>query len=126
MMKPLTCTNLSEAAKHRNEKKLLMVRELDFDLGSLKLLADKKKACLLFDLSTIINSHGIRRSIEMAKLRTCLHFCNKYGTYYAFVQNTEDEFMKRSESELVSIAMLLGINRGQAEFALAMPKHYTN
>ncbi|MFA6531059.1 MAG: hypothetical protein WCT31_04970, partial [Candidatus Micrarchaeia archaeon] len=77
----LLCENLAQAAQNRNKKTLVIVRELDFDLGSLKLLAEKKKACLLFDLSKIINSHGLRRSIEMAKMRTCLRYCNKFGVF---------------------------------------------
>lgn len=118
------CNNLADAAKYRNQNMLLTIRELDFDIGSLKLLAEKKKACLLFDLTKIIKSNGIRRSIEFSKLRTTLKFCNKYGTFYTFATFAEDESAIRNAHELIAICMLLGINKGQAEFALSMLKHY--
>ncbi len=118
------CNNLADAAKYKNQKMLLTIRELDFDIGSLKLLAEKKKACLLFDLSKIIKSNGIRRSIEFSKLRTTLKFCNKYGTFYAFATFADDELAVRNSYELIAICMLLGINKGQAEFALKLLVHY--
>jgi len=118
------CSNLADAAKYKNQKMLLTIRELDFDIGSLKLLAEKKKACLLFDLSKIIKSNGIRRSIEFAKLRTTLKFCNKYGVFYTFATFADEELAVRTIHELTAICMLLGINKGQVEFALSMLKNY--
>jgi RNase P/RNase MRP subunit p30 len=118
------CENLAGAAENRNRKALLVIKELDFDLGSLKLLAEKKKACLLFDLSRIINSYGTRRALEMAKLRTTLKYCNKYGVFYAFATYAEDKLSQRTAEELISICGLVGLNRGQAKFALEIPKHY--
>lgn len=120
----LLCENLAQAAQQRNKKTLVMVKELDFDLGSLKLLAEKKKACLLFDLSKIINSHGLRRSIEMAKMRTCLRYCNKFGVFYTFASFAGDESSIRSPRELIAICGLVGVNIGQAKFALKMIGQY--
>jgi len=118
------CENLAGAATNRNKKTLIMLKELDFDLGSLKLLAEKKKACLLFDISKIIMSKGLRRSIEMAKLRTTLKYCNKYGVFYAFASFAESELTIRNAHELIAICWLFGLNSGQAKFALEMVKHY--
>jgi hypothetical protein len=118
------CNNLAEAANYKSQKMLIMLKELDFDIGSLRVLGQQKKACLLFDLSKIIKSSGIRRSIELAKMRAALKFCNKYGTLYTFATFAEDEPSIRNSHELIAICMLLGINRGQAEFALKMLGHY--
>lgn len=116
--------NLQEAAEHRNKKALIMLDNVDFDIGSVKLIAEKKKACFLMDLGALIKSHGITRAVSMSRLRTFLRLCNKYGAFYAFASFAKSEQEIRNPDELMHIAMLLEINKGQARFGLKMLHQY--
>jgi RNase P/RNase MRP subunit p30 len=115
--------NLQSAVKFKNKKVLIRLRDHSFDEGAIKLIAEKKKACFLIDLSRIINGKGFRRSIEMSKLRTFLSLCVHHGAYYAFASFAEKNEIRTSD-ELCNIAMLFDLNRGQAKFALKMVQHY--
>ncbi|MFH1394066.1 MAG: hypothetical protein ABII71_00185 [Candidatus Micrarchaeota archaeon] len=116
--------NLKSSVKFRNKKTLIMLKEYDFDIGSVKNIAEKRKACFLIDLNTVIKSSGIQRSLRISRLRTFLEQCNKHGAFYAFASFTEEKNQVRYPEELMHIAMLFGINKGQARFALNMLDHY--
>jgi len=116
--------DLKEAAKHRNNKTLILLDDYLFDEGAVKLIAEKKKACFLIDLGKVINSRGISRAILMSKLRTFLRLCVKHGAFYTFATFAESENKIRSSEELMNIIQLFGLNKGQAKFALKMLQHY--
>jgi hypothetical protein len=116
--------NAEKAAELKNRKTLILLRDWKFDEGAIKTIADKKRACFLIDLSTIIGSRGMRRAVEMSKLRSFLRLCAKHGAFYSFASFAEKEEEIRSPEELEHIIMLLGLNRGQARFALGMLKEY--
>jgi RNase P/RNase MRP subunit p30 len=118
------CENVIDAEKHKNKKILVMLRDFAFDEGSMKLIAEKKNVCFLIDLGRLIRSRGIGRAIAMSKIRTFLSLCNKFGAFYTFASFAEKESEIRSAEELQNIALLFDINRGQANFALKMLKHY--
>lgn len=119
-----TFPNVTAAVQKRNRKTLAMLDDYKFDEGAIKLIAEKKKMCFLIDLSRIIKSYRIRRAIEISKLRSFLRLCNKHGAYYAFASFAEKEEEIRSPEELMHIAMLFDINKGQAKFALRMLGEY--
>jgi len=119
-----TAENAVAASELKNRKALVMLRDWKFDEGAIKVIAEKRKACFLIDLSAIIRSRGTRRAVEMSKLRNFLRLCVKHGAFYAFASFAEKEGEIRSPEELEHIAMLLGLNRGQAGFALDMLKEY--
>lgn len=114
----------AESEQHKGKKTLIVVESYEYDEGSIKVIADKKKACYLIDLSKIINSYGTRRAMEMAKLRSFLKVCNRFGAFYTFADFARNELDLRRAKELEHIALLLGINQGQAKFALQMLKEY--
>ncbi len=116
--------NAEAAAELRNRKTLLMLRDWKFDEGAIKLIAEKKKACFLVDLSEIIKSRGMRRAVSISKLRSFLRLCAKHGAFYTFASFAEKEDEIRSPEELEHIIMLFDLNRGQAHFALRMLKEY--
>jgi len=116
--------NLESAAQSRNRKTLIMLRDHAFDEGAIKLIAEKKNACFLIDLGRLIRTRGVPRAIAMSKLRNFLAMCVKHGAFYAFASFAESEGQVRTPEELEHIAMLLGLNRGQAKFALRMLGHY--
>lgn len=116
--------DLKEAANHRNRKSLVMLEDYAFDEGSVKLIAEKKKACFIIDLGDLLKRRGISRAIEMSKMRTFLKLCVKHGAFYSFASFAEKKNQIRSADELMHIAMLLGINKGQARFSLKMLQHY--
>jgi RNase P/RNase MRP subunit p30 len=116
--------DLKAAVNHRNRKTLVLLEDYGFDEGAVKLIAEKKKACFLIDLGDLIRSRGVSRAILMSKLRTFLRLCNKHGAFYTFATFAEKESHMRSPDEFMHIAMLMGINKGQARFALKMLKHY--
>jgi RNase P/RNase MRP subunit p30 len=122
--KVIKAENLSEAAKQRNRKSLIMLEDYNFDEGPVKLIAEKKKACFVIDIGSLLKRRGIPRAIEMSKLRTFLRLCNKHGAFYGFASFAENKNQIRSPEELMHIAMLLGINKGQAKFSLKMLQHY--
>lgn len=122
--KLVECENVLAAAQHRNKKVLVMLRDFAFDEGAMKLIAEKKSACFLIDLGRLMRSRGVSRAIAMSKIRTFLAMCNRFGAFYAFASFAEKENEIRSPEELQNIALLFGINRGQAKFALRMLKHY--
>ncbi len=116
--------NLEAAAKHKNKKALIRLKDHAFDEGAIKVIAEKKKACFLIDLGSIIKSRGVYRAISMSKLRTFLQMCARHGAFYTFATFAENEKQIRSPEELMHIIMLFDLNRGQAKFALKMLQHY--
>ena len=122
--KILQSENLQEAAKHKNRKALIMLRDHAFDEGAIKVIAEKKRLCFLIDLGRLMDTKGVPRAIAMSKLRNFLRLCVKHGAFYAFASFAEKENRIRTADELAHIAMLFNLKRGQAEFALKMPQHY--
>lgn len=115
---------LADAANYKNKQTLIALESYDLDEGALKLIAEKQKACFLIDLSKIIRSYGTPRAILLSRLRSFLKLCAKHGAFYTFADFAKEEFELRKARELVHIALLLGLNEGQAKFALKMLKHY--
>ena len=103
---------------------LVIVENYEYDEGSIHVVADKKKACYLIDLSKVINSYGTRRAMEIAKLRSFLKVCNRFGAFYTFADFARNEFELRRAKELEHIALLFGINEGQVKFAMKMLNEY--
>lgn len=122
--KVVECENVILAAQHKNRKTLILLKDFAYDDGSIKLIAEKKSACFLIDLSRLINTRGLQRAILLSKIRTFLEFCVRHGAYYTFASFAASEQAIRSPEELQHIAMLFGINRGQAKFALKMLSNY--
>ncbi|MFH2106566.1 MAG: hypothetical protein ABII22_04845 [Candidatus Micrarchaeota archaeon] len=122
--KILRCKNVEQARQQWNRKALVMLEDYSFDEGLMKEIAEKKKLCFLLDLSRIIKSYGVRRAIELTKMRNFLRFCNKFGAFYAFATFEEKKENARSEREVLNIAKLFEINDGQAKFAVKMLQHY--
>ncbi|MGV8085608.1 MAG: hypothetical protein ACP5N9_05140 [Candidatus Bilamarchaeum sp.] len=122
--KLVSASKLSEAANHKNKKCLIILKDYDFDEGSIKLIADKKNVCFLIDLSPLIHLSGQSRAIMISKLSIFLRFCIKHGAYYSFASFSNNEDELRSSFELENIGFLLGLNRGQMRFALNMLQHY--
>ncbi|NYZ76925.1 hypothetical protein H0O02_01260 [Candidatus Micrarchaeota archaeon] len=122
----ITIDNIGQAADHRNKKSLILLRNYAYDEGPVKLVAEKKKACFLIDLSRIIKAKGLQRSIEISRVRTFLGICNRFGAFYALASFAEKEEEMRTPEELISIGCLLGLNRGQGRFALKMMTHYAD
>ncbi len=120
----LKAENLEAAVNYKNKSSLIILNDYAFDEGAIKVIAEKKKLCFLIDLSRVIKSYGVRRAILMSKLRTFLSLCNRFGAFYAFASFSENEKSIRSPDEIIAIASLLGVNRGQAKFALKMVQHY--
>lgn len=122
--KIIKAENLEAALKHKNQPVLVVLNDYAFDEGAIKVIAEKKKLCFLIDLSVLIRSYGVRRAILMSKLRTFLSLCNRFGAFYAFASFADKEEAIRSPEEIMAISSLLGVNRGQAKFALKMLSHY--
>ncbi len=119
-----TVNSTPDAVVFKNKKTLILLKSHDFDEGSIKLIAQKKKACFLIDLSMLIRSYGTGRAILLSRLRNFLALCNKYGAYYTFADFAKSEFELRTARELMHLGLLLGLNLGQSKFALKMLKHY--
>ncbi len=118
------CENLAAALEHKNKRVLLSLRDYAFDEGAIRVIAEKKSACFLIDLGRLIRTRGVPRAIFISKLRNFLRLCVKHGALYAFASFAETESQIRTPEELEHIIMLLGLNRGQAGFALRMLPHY--
>src|SRR5208283_5490473 len=112
--------NLAEAANYKNKKTLLMLADHAMDDGAMKTIAEKKNVCFLIDLGRLIRIRGVQRAIAISKLRNFLTLCVKHGAFYSFASFAENEEQIRSPQEMEHIAILLGINKGQAKFALKM------
>jgi len=116
--------NLAEAANYKNKKTLLMLADHAMDDGAMKTIAEKKNVCFLIDLGRLIRIRGVQRAIAISKLRNFLTLCVKHGAFYSFASFAENEEQIRSPQEMEHIAILLGINKGQAKFALKMIGNY--
>ena len=124
--KIVTAKNATDATQYKNKAILVMLDDYLYDEGAVKIIAEKKKACFLIDISKIINSYGTVRSIQMAKLRNFLKLCIKQGAFYTFADFAKSDFELRNARELMHISLLLGLNLGQAKFAMKMLKHYAD
>lgn len=113
----------TEAQKFRGKKALVLPGDYKFDIGLMKAFGEGK-AAFLIDLSRITAAQGMRRALEMGKMRRFLEICVKYEIPFALASFAKDEFSLRNASELCSIACLLGLNPGQAKFALARLGEY--
>lgn len=116
--------DLEAATNYKNKKILVSLRDYAFDEGALKIIAEKKNVCFLIDIGRLIRTRGVPRAIALSKLRSFLRLCVKFGAFYSFATFAEEESEIRTPDELAHIAFLLGLNRGQAEFAMKMLKHY--
>ena len=112
------------AARFKNKKTLILLKDHSLDDGAMRLIAEKKSACFLIDLGRLMKVRGVPRAIAISKLRSFLAQCLKHKAFYAFASLAENENQLRTPQELEHIAMLLGINRGQARFALKMVGEY--
>ncbi len=122
--KVMEADNLEAAAQHRNRKSLIMLRDYAYDEGAVKIIAEKKQLCFLIDLGRLMRTRGVSRAIALSKLRNFLALCVRFNAFYAFATFAENEDQIRNADELVAIAGLLGLNRGQAKFALEMLGQY--
>ncbi|MFH0737025.1 MAG: hypothetical protein V1827_06635 [Candidatus Micrarchaeota archaeon] len=116
--------DLAAAAEHKNRRSLIMLRDYAMDDGAIKIIAEKKALCFLIDLGRIMKTRGVPRAILLSKLRNFLRLCVKHGAFYAFATFAESEDKIRTPAELENIALLFGLNRGQAKFALKMLGQY--
>jgi RNase P/RNase MRP subunit p30 len=116
--------NLEAAVALKNRKTLIMLRDYAFDEGAIRVIAEKKSACFIIDLGKLIRIRGVPRAIALSKLRNFLAMCVRFNAYYTFATFAEKESDIRSASEVESIIMLLGLNRGQASFSMKMLQHY--
>ncbi|MFA5077703.1 MAG: hypothetical protein WC488_04720 [Candidatus Micrarchaeia archaeon] len=109
--------SLDEAVKLKNKKELVMLEDYKEDIGLMKLFGSGNSAFLI-DLSRIMETYGMQRATEMARMRRFVRVCVKYEIPFAFASFAKDEFSMRNSRELCHIATLLGLNVGQAKFAL--------
>jgi hypothetical protein len=116
--------DLAAATNYKNKKTLLMLADHAMDDGAMKIIAEKKSVCFLIDLGRLIRIRGVQRAIAISKLRNFLKLCVKHGAFYTFASFAENEEQIRSPQEIEHIAMVLGLNRGQAKFALKMIGEY--
>lgn len=116
--------NLEAATNYKNKKILLSLRDYAFDEGALKIITEKKNVCFLIDIGRLIRTRGVSRAIALSKLRNFLRLCVKFGAFYCFATFAENESEIRTPDEIAHIAFLLGLNRGQSDFAMKMLKHY--
>lgn len=116
--------DLAAATNYKNKKTLLMLADHAMDDGAMKIIAEKKNVCFLIDLGRLIRIRGVQRAIAISKLRNFLKLCVKHGAFYTFASFAENEEQIRSPQEIEHIAMVLGLNRGQAKFALKMIGEY--
>jgi len=118
------CEDVRQAVNFKNKKTFILLNDYKFDDGAIKVIAEKKKACFLIDVSRIIKSTGTRRAVEISMLRNFLRLCIKHGAIYALVNLSEREEDKRTDDELIHIGMLLGLSRGQGKKALQILEGY--
>ncbi|MBI5047039.1 hypothetical protein HZC07_04910, partial [Candidatus Micrarchaeota archaeon] len=77
--KIVECESLAQAVNHKNQNKLIMLKDHQLDDGALRLIGEAKKACILIDLGRLIRTSGVSRAIAISKLRSFLKMCVKYG-----------------------------------------------
>jgi len=116
--------DIVSAANHKNKKALVVLRDHSIEEGAVKLIAEKKSLCILFDLGRLIRSRGVSRAVAMSKMRNLLRLCVRFGALYSFASFSESESQIRTADELAHIAMLLGLNRGQARNAMELLERY--
>lgn len=122
--KIISVANLEEALNYKNKKVLIVLQDYKFDEGAIRTIAEKKNICFLIDIGRLIRSVGISRAVAISKIRNFLRLCVKYSAFYTFASFAESEMQIRTNDELLHIAMLFDLNRGQAKFALKMLQHY--
>ncbi|MEW6748743.1 MAG: hypothetical protein AB1295_03490 [Candidatus Micrarchaeota archaeon] len=122
--KIIQAEDIHAAAQHKNRNSLIMLKDYAFDEGAIKLIGEKKRLCFLIDIGRLIRTRGVPRAIAISKLRNFLSMCARYGAFYTFASFAESEEQIRGPEEMENIVLLLGLNRGQAKFALYMLKHY--
>lgn len=115
--KIILASDLSEAVKHRNRKVLVVPGEYKEDIGLMKQFGGGQ-AAFLIDLGRIIENSGYKRALEMSRIKRFLRTCVKFSIPFALASLAKDEFSVRSSDELCNIAALVGLNAGQAKFAL--------
>ncbi len=115
----------SELKKLKNKKVLINLKELKVEEGIIKTIAEKQKACFLIDLRRILKSKKIERSKQIKQIREFLSKCIKHNARYALVTFAEKEEDLRYKEEIENLGHIIGLNRGQARFALRMLPHYT-
>lgn len=116
--------NLEEAANYRNRMVLLMLDDYSLEEGALKLIGEKGEACFVINLSRLIKGRGIRRALELGRLRNFLKYCVRYNVRYALASFADDEQSLRTAQELMHIGLLVGLDLGKTKNALSLLNLY--
>ena len=116
--------DLQEAVNYKNNQSLIILNDYAIDDGALKLIGEKAKACFLIDLSRIIRSRGMRRVIELSRLRNFLIFCKKYKVKFTFASFATEEQALRTARELIHVGLILDLNLEEVKNALKLVSDY--
>ncbi len=106
----------SDLLEHKGKKIAVVLDDYRYDEGVLRLIGEKKAPVIIIPAEILITSYGSVRAKLIYKLRNFLHLCTRHGVNYAL--GILDKNIKREDSELIAIGVLLGLNKGQAEMAV--------
>lgn len=115
--KIIRAKEIEDAVNSKNKKALVLLDDYKFDIGLMKQFGEGNSAFLI-DLGRIIETNGLMRANEMGRIRNFLKICVKYEIKFALASFAKDESSIRNADELRHISCLLGLNIGQAKFAL--------
>ena len=81
--------------------------------------AAENNVALDFSMDTIIYARGARRSRAFHAMRAGMALMRKYGTPFVITSNSTSIYGLRSPKEMVALAMLVGMEREEAESGLS-------
>lgn len=103
---------------NKNKRAVFLIKNLRISPEMIKIIGEKEKAVFLIDLYPLFKFYGTKKGIYLSQMRKFLEFCIKYNAKYSFATFFEKENEIRTPEEIVDILSLVGINEGQARFAL--------
>lgn len=116
--------DLADAVRYRNHRVLVLLSDYTVDDGAAKLLGEKGAACILINLSDVIAARGIRKAIEISRMRSFISCALRNGVVCALMSLAPDVQSIRTPRELIHIACLLDVKPDDAKRMLRVLGSY--
>lgn len=112
----------SDLLLYKGKKAVAIVDDLVYDEGSLRVIGEKKSLVVFVTLDNLLSAKGMARSRFLYRMRNFLKLCTRFGVLFVigFEKDArEGAFSTREKEEILALAELLGLNRGQAKMGIA-------
>ncbi len=86
-------------------------------------LARKSNVAVGFSFCDVLNAHGVERALIIGRMMQNVSLCRKFKVPMVLGSFAFDKFEMKQPRELISFALVIGMNPGEAKSALSLVDH---